>query len=245
MIFTVVLVFALTEDSHRFSKAECVICHIDIKNKPVLVKPDITVSCQKCHKDVGKERSHPTDIYPVINIPPDLPLIEGKLTCITCHYAHPEMQKNLSDSWMFLRRASRGAFFCSACHTINENKHIVFDNVHRGSYSEIIRSSRIDSMSLTCIECHDTYITEPVKYLGTGVWSHSVSRLNHPIGISYKRISMRNLRKFRPPSLLSRKIKLYNGKIGCGTCHDIYSKEKFKLVMSNKNSRLCLECHIK
>jgi predicted CXXCH cytochrome family protein len=128
---------------------------------------------------------------------------------------------------------------------MNEKKHIVFENIHVGTYKETSRQARIDTMSLTCIECHDTYINEPVKFLGPGVWLHANARLNHPVGISYKKISAKKFRDFQPSLLLSKKLKLFDGKIGCGTCHNIYSKEKFKLVRDNIKSGLCFECHIK
>jgi predicted CXXCH cytochrome family protein len=100
-------------------------------------------------------------------------------------------------------------------------------------------------MSLTCIGCHDAYISEQVQFLGSGVWLHTDKKKNHPVGISYKKISSKNIRDFRPAMLLSGEITLFDGKIGCGTCHNLYSKEKFKLVMNNRNSTLCFSCHIK
>jgi predicted CXXCH cytochrome family protein len=45
--------------------------------------------------------------------------------------------------------------------------------------------------------------------------------------------------------MLRKEVKLYEGKIGCGSCHNIYSKEKYMLVISNDSSVLCLECHLK
>jgi len=38
-------------------------------------------------------------------------------------------------------------------------------------------------------------------------------------------------------------IRLFEGRIGCGTCHDPFSKLPKQLVMSNKGSRICLACH--
>jgi len=52
-------------------------------------------------------------------------------------------------------------------------------------------------------------------------------------------------RQFTAPYDLPRELRLYDGKIGCGTCHNAFSKEKSMLVINNRRSRLCLECHIK
>ena len=100
-------------------------------------------------------------------------------------------------------------------------------------------------MSLECIECHDSYMKSATDTLGAGRWNHFSKNTGHPIGINYKEIRRKNTNKFRPEVMLGREIRLFNGKIGCGTCHNIYSEEKKMLAESNMKSRLCLECHIK
>jgi predicted CXXCH cytochrome family protein len=99
-------------------------------------------------------------------------------------------------------------------------------------------------MSLECIECHDRHISDSPKSLGAGTWNHSKIALSHPVGTNYDRASMKKRHKFRPGTTLQKDIKLYEGKIGCGTCHNVYSKEKGMLVIDNRGSRLCLRCHI-
>jgi hypothetical protein len=242
LIVIAVLVYALTKKPHQFASTDCGLCHFDVENDPFYIKTNITSACDTCHSEINKIQSHPTDIYSVLSIPDDMPLTNGKLTCITCHYIHPEKREF---SRYFLRRPVSGVIFCSTCHKINEKRHIVFENVHSGIYRETSRQTRIDNLSLTCIQCHDTYIDEPTQFLGAGVWRHFPTKLNHPIGVSYKKISHRRPRDFRPTEMLPKEIRLFNGKIGCCTCHNIYSKERFKLVIDNRYSKLCLECHIK
>jgi predicted CXXCH cytochrome family protein len=36
---------------------------------------------------------------------------------------------------------------------------------------------------------------------------------------------------------------LFDGNLGCGSCHSAYSKEPHLLVMNNRGSKLCLSCH--
>ncbi len=100
-------------------------------------------------------------------------------------------------------------------------------------------------MSLECIECHIASLNVPTASLGAGIWNHESREMNHPIGIYHERISAQKMRYYRPSSMLPKEIRLFNGKIGCGTCHNVYSKEPFMLVLNNFKSRLCLECHIK
>ena len=239
------VVFAISSEPHDFESNECGYCHIDIDISPRYINPDVTSGCKICHAEYAKTQSHPTDIYPRVSIPHDMPLTEGRLTCITCHYVHIDNTVQRNKNHFFLRRQVRGMVFCSACHPISDKKHIVFQSVHKKGYVERDRSTRIDRMSLECIECHDSHVADIRDILGAGSWNHFKKEYNHPIGASYKDASSRKSRAFRPASMLNKEMKLYNGKIGCGTCHNIYSKEKAMLVMNNRGSRLCLECHIK
>ncbi len=241
------LVFAVSGKPHEFPESECNLCHIDTEKSPESIYPDVTRSCGKCHSTREQVQSHPTDMYPSLLIPEDMLLIDGRLTCVTCHYVHPDKKRQkFLERDFFLRRPYRGPAFCSICHIIDENKHIIFNKVHVGTYVEKSRKTRIDRESLACIECHDSHITTPISSLGTGVWKHSSTKiLPHPIGISYEKSHNRKKGGFKPASMLRKEVKLYQGNIGCGSCHSIYSKEKYMLVISNDRSVLCLECHIK
>lgn len=244
LIGIIAVVYALSGQPHEFSAGECGICHIDEERDPMNVKTDVTRACETCHSGIRETQSHPTDLYPTLEIPMDMPLTEGRLTCLTCHYAHPKKKKQFIKKRYFLRRLVRGPLFCSTCHEIDEKGHLVSEIVHTGSYKITNPSVRLDKITLECISCHDTYITESADNIGAGIWNHS-GKLNHPIGASYVDISFRDSHGYRPADMLSKEISLFDGKIGCGTCHNIYSKLRFMLVMDNRKARLCLECHNK
>ncbi|MBI5666278.1 MAG: hypothetical protein HZC49_14485 [Nitrospirae bacterium] len=246
LIAIAAVAYGLSGRGHEFSDDKCVLCHSDVKDDPASIKPTITLACNACHLKLEKKKSHPSDVYPTMEVPEDMPLTDGKLTCLTCHFVHPENGiQNLTDSHLFLRRQSRGIFFCTTCHKIDKNRHMVFENVHPGSYKVTNRTTRIDNVSLECIECHDTYAKSPEENVGAGTWNHNNKEYNHPIGVSYNKITSRKAHKFRAEGMLNKEIRLFNGKIGCGTCHNIYSREKNMLAINNRGSRLCLECHIK
>ncbi len=239
-------VYGLAGDQHEFPENKCVLCHYDVKKDPANIKPTLTLACRACHLEQEKMKSHPSSVYPSMTIPGDMPLTNGKLTCLTCHFVHmKENVRYFTKKHNFLRRQVRGMFFCTICHNIDKDRHLVFDNIHPGSYTVTDNSTRVDRTSLGCIECHDTHIKSPVRSLGAGNWNHNKKEYNHPIGISYRKLTSRKMNEFRPEGVLNKSIRLYNGKIGCGTCHNIYSQEKNMLAMSNRKSRLCLECHIK
>jgi predicted CXXCH cytochrome family protein len=46
-----------------------------------------------------------------------------------------------------------------------------------------------------------------------------------------------------PQSALDPRIRLFDNKVTCGSCHSSYSDQDHELVMSNLGSKLCLGCH--
>jgi len=232
-------------DLHQFSKRDCVICHVDADKDPGSLKPMFNSRCVGCHADLQRTQPHPIDISPNIFVPDDMPLVNGKLGCITCHFYHPFSDKYKNRSGNLLRRPGKGAFFCAACHRIDVKGHAVYENIHRDSYRLSDRYSSLDPYTLQCVECHDRYLDRSFGSDASGNWSRFNRRSNHPVGVSYSKISGKNPVKFKHPYSLPQNIRLFNDKIGCGTCHNAFSTEKSMLVMNNWRSQLCLKCHIK
>lgn len=232
-------------DPHRLSKNDCEMCHVDAENDPGSLKPMFNARCVGCHADLKQSQPHPVDITPNIFLPGDMPLVNGRLGCITCHYFHPFSDEYNNRSGNLLRRPGKGEFYCAACHRSDGKGHVVFENIHRDSYRLSAANSSLDPYTLQCVECHDRYIDRTFGSDTAGNRSRFNRRSNHPVGVSLARISTRNPQKFNHPGSLPPNIRLYNGKIGCGTCHNAFSKERSMLVMNNWRSRLCLKCHIK
>jgi len=246
LVGVVLTAYSRMKDPHQFSDDECRLCHVDAQKDPGNLKPVPSSVCEKCHAESRQKLSHPIDVAPETSMPADMPLEDGKLSCITCHFVHPFSIKYKRFTYFLLRRPGKGAPFCSACHRIDAKGHIVFENLHQSSYQATDRGGSLDRYTLQCIQCHDDRIDNPGRALGAGRWQHfAASRLNHPVGISYAGIANKNPRKFNPAPMLPDEIRFFNGKIGCGTCHNTHSKEKSMLVMSNWRSSLCLVCHIK
>ena len=237
---------ASLNEPHRVPKKECGSCHVDADKDPSSLKTIFNSKCVGCHAELKESKSHPVDIYPNNSIPGDMPLSNGKLGCITCHYFHPFSDKYKNRSGNLLRRPGRGAVFCVACHQINEKGHIAFENIHRDSYRRLsVGNSRLDMYTLQCVECHDKYLDRSFGSFAAGGPNRISAVSSHPVGISFERIAAKEPQRFNFPHALPREIRLYNGKIGCGTCHNAFSKEKSMLVMNNWRSRLCLKCHKK
>ena len=230
---------------HEFSKRECERCHVDADKDAGSLKPMSNSRCVGCHADLKQSQPHPVDISPNMLLPDDMPLVNGKLGCITCHFFHPFSDKYKNRSGNLLRKPGRGVIFCASCHRIDEKEHVVFENIHRDSYRLSARNSSLDAYTLQCVECHDRYLDRSFGSDAAGRRNRFSRRSNHPVGVSLEQISAKNPLEFNHPYTLPQNIRLFNGKIGCGTCHNAFSKEKSMLVMNNWRSRLCLKCHIK
>lgn len=66
----------------------------------------------------------------------------------------------------------------------------------------------------------------------------------HPVGTVYSSASSKlSEMKLVPASRLDARVRLFDGKVGCGSCHSPYSHVSKQLIMSNSGSKLCLTCH--
>ena len=104
----------------------------------------------------------------------------------------------------------------------------------------------IDSCSLACLSCHDGISAAEKRVKTVGEWGilFDFGNLSHPLGIDYNQASSRK-RDLRPAAFLPSQIVLPEGKVGCESCHNLYSTLPHFLVSSNLDSTLCLGCHAK
>ena len=245
---TVLIAHTVSDNPHDFSDSDCYKCHVDPSERPKAMRTSVSRMCEDCHRKVTRKGSHPVEQVPqLVTVPADLPLTNGKITCNTCHNIHGKRFSSFGQKTYFLRRAAIGREFCMSCHETRRSldKHIdVIAIAHEGNrYSVVDDSKPLDPMSLECIGCHDGSMAKAVSFgLGQGVWNHNSGI--HPIGVEYRESRMRK-GGLIPLSMLDKKIRLFGGRIGCGTCHDLYSKLPAKLCKSNAGSALCLSCHNK
>jgi len=249
-IILVALVYAILDNPHKFSNEECKGCHTSMpqpgQKSPLPMRGKIKTLCSRCHFKLVKKYSHPDDIVPVnVRIPADMPLsVDKKITCATCHDIHTSL--DWSKSIHLLRRPATGVEFCSECHgeglgKMSHGRTIGFAHDAGSKYIHT-RSGSLDRLSIQCISCHSNMSSA----VGTGFWRHSreLSQgiTEHPIGVNYEETRARHPDGFNLRSSLA-PVKLFNGNVGCGSCHDPYSTRIAKLVMGNEGSKLCLKCH--
>ncbi|MCK5517149.1 MAG: hypothetical protein KAI39_09770 [Desulfobulbaceae bacterium] len=235
-------------EGHEFS-GRCNFCHLTSPEIGVEVKFSRSISylCLECH-NVPRENSHPIGVVPSMTVPDDFLLDwTGKMTCATCHDPHASSKNQ------YLRTEARGREFCQICHqgflpmqdphvgtvTIAHSKQGIYDG--DSPWSQLL-----DQVSLECLSCHDGVIASDASYkiVGGDAITYERDGLSHPIGMDYQKSAL-NDRELRPVESLSPYIALYDGKVGCASCHNPYSSQQRMLTMNNAGSALCLECHIK
>ncbi len=252
LMLTSILIWSRQEDVHDFT-GRCNACHLNNPEKggKLIFVKDIDYMCSECH-DEAKGLSHPVGVKPSMKIPSEFPLDwKGEITCDTCHVAHASDSMSVR---FLLRKRVFGELFCRSCHDVSIEGMTLhktgIETAHLGSrYTEGGRIDSIDELSIKCLNCHDASLgddTEIYYAVGTGSYSHRKSiGVTHPIGANYYLVSRKYRGAYVKPEDLDKRIKLFKGRVGCGSCHNPYSKEHFQLVMSNEGSKLCFACHNK
>ncbi len=255
------ILFVLAAGSpHDFAAGECSLCHeMGADGQPISTDMG-TATCYRCHPSVAQNAyMHPVNIRPrTIHVPFDFPLSrEGLLTCSTCHNVHAQAVTPFGSKTYFLRRLTRGKPFCDSCHeqdgVLAQGHEGALGMAHLETDAKAFARSAafmgIDPLSKQCLSCHDGSFGSAVT-LNTGQWQHRSSLINHdsgshPIGIDYEaaRLARGARNDLRPIDEVDRRITFYNGRVGCGSCHNPYSRIEKKLVMSNRRSALCFACH--
>jgi len=204
---------------------------------------DINQACAQagCH-EFDLSVSHPLGVKPSGKIPLNMPLDQNsRLTCLSCHDELGRSDETLANPH-FLRQPP-GRNLCASCHqtigkTIKEKSHwqftnrahlindkqkLVFSMAVSGDYS--ITIGGIDSESRNCLSCHDDLATIVVGANNTTNQSRRQIniRSNHPIGMVYERSQLNSMSKLRPQMSIDPNIRFVDGRVGCGSCHNLYN----------------------
>lgn len=203
-------------------------------------------SCVSCHH-FEQVLTHPTNVRASMPVPASLPLNAGMVTCLTCHDAGPNHATGHQK--VGVRSDSSGTSLCMQCHSNVKNSTKAVHALRGGKAHLSARSqydahaSKVaDGESVSCMGCHD-------GTSASDAGSHSIKRSqddmlpDHPIGIPMRETGRKRDGDFRLNRTIDKRIRLYDGNLGCGSCHSIYSREPKELVMNNRGSKLCLGCH--
>jgi predicted CXXCH cytochrome family protein len=250
---------------HHFD-LDCGYCHAsgDFDDGDIIVTStlksdvDINNSCtlSGCHT-YDPILNHPVDMYPTGSFPAEMPLdSSGRMTCLTCHDQQSAIETNPSNDRLL--DVPSGIEFCSSCHlerlgTSKEQAHWQFSSkAHLGSIhpepsieNTMQISGILDTESQTCLSCHEDISATIAGVMSTPENSGLAQLSNHPVGMSYSSVASRYPSQYNTLSGNDRHIRLFDGKMGCGSCHSLYSTLEKNLVQDNSGDRLCFECHNK
>jgi len=154
---------------------------------------------------------------------------------------------------------------CSACHVPHvqavrpherdDDGSFSLDFYRMGGQREVLVPDRYmpGPTSLICLSCHNGVVASSTVASShvllsahrTGFQVGSFSTRDHPIGIEY--MSRKEGYKPRAEVLAVKNVPLPQGRVECVSCHDPHNATGVAkmLVMSNRRSALCLECHEK
>lgn len=202
-------------------------------------------SCSSCHTfDAGM--SHPVNVRPSMPTPVSLPLQNGRMTCTTCHStpaSHPSRTEPV--------QLRGGAGLCTQCHQPARSGSravhaLSMPMAHLATGTTLARgrlnAAASSAESTACMSCHDgTTGSDAGSHL---VLSGAASQpTEHPVGVPLVATDRTRHGDFHLSPRPDPRLRLFEGKMSCGTCHSVYSREPAQLVMSNQHSRLCLSCH--
>ena len=237
-------VLANTPAPHHPLNTGCADCHLygnaTTNETAYQLIRDQEALCGGCHPD-ALTVAHPSGITVQRPLPDDYPLDwKGDLTCSSCHRIHDHQAGHL-------RGEKRFRAFCHSCHEADFFERMADGGLslqHGGHLAAktIELPVEIDPYSLHCLGCHsDNMQVSRSAQQEQGVLRHAGSALSHPIGVLYAGTAGNT--RYHPQSRLAEVILLPEGRVSCVSCHEGYSEQHGALVMSNRGSALCLECH--
>lgn len=209
----------------------------------LVVTVENNARCISCHR-FEHTMTHPVQVSPVLATPDSLPLVDGQVACVTCHDASPDHHS----AAVPVGQRQEGASLCLSCHqgtpAMSRGMHaMATKKAHLlGEYRTSARHGAIDldAESKTCMECHDGTLGPDAGAHSSGL---SGTNFEHPIGVLMRSGGHTRGGDFKLSRRVDDRIRLFEGMVGCGSCHSPYSRESAQLVMSNQNSALCMSCH--
>lgn len=239
----------LAAPAHDFT-GRCEQCHLSDPTGGTLVfAGDITTLCRECHERFGTD-GHPSQGTPSMALPPEFLWdakgdLDEKLSCATCHAPHADSGET---NPFALRGAAAGTDFCRRCHSDQvtaAGRHLAASFLaHRqtGNATQASGTAELDPISSDCVGCHD----------GSGgphagfclLMQKAEGCKGHIVSASYADLAA-DKPGLRSAAAVTETLSLYEGKITCATCHNIYSQVGPMLAVDNGGSALCRICHIK
>ncbi len=210
---------------------------------PRSISVENNARCVACHS-FERTLTHPIQVSPVLATPASLPLVDGQVACVTCHDASPEHRSGA----VHVGQRIDGGALCLSCHqgtpATSQGMHALATkkaHLRADSRTSIAHGTGdIDKESKSCMECHDGTLSSDAGAHSSGL---SDDNSEHPIGVAMRGGGRTRGGDFKLARRVDERIRLFEGMVGCGSCHSPYSRETSQLVINNRGSALCMNCH--
>ena len=249
----------------------CVTCHLGKPSKgesKLRLNGDVNRLCVRCHNsEIAKVFLHPVGCDPSekVHIPEDMPLVDGKITCETCHKS--SLQETGEDISVALRANSsflrfedmNPEEFCFRCHIKRFFSKV---NVHQ----QLDDSG--EPKNEMCSGCHFVMPEDDGDPTFTTGWDRDpkefcllchrkdVYEMDHPVGPHLVEPSRDVLYTLLDAEFkIGAPLPLYDDRVTCTTCHDPHQKGVLKShrdlqtltgkgsVRARYREILCTGCH--
>jgi predicted CXXCH cytochrome family protein len=266
---------------------ECTVCHLewipalaDGRGTEVLEAPVGTaeepvasrsVTCLSCHngavvdsrRRVWQEHGHGTDIAPSagMTVPSNLPLVNGRVACRTCHSAHGTAEPNGDlRTAVFLRVPNTASELCMGCHPDKTRGPELGTHPTGGMpwpvpQAIVAAGGRIgpNPRELTCQVCHTPHGAAHDHLLVMGTESNQLCLTCHDSmrpGLFREGSAEHPLSPKTSPEQAAAVQELGtklgpDGELICLSCHKLHHgrSKRYMLADELRDARLCLRCH--
>lgn len=240
-----------------------------IEDSPFASRPEVCLSCHDAsvvdsrHR-VWDEHGHKTGVTPPdgMQVPDFLPLIDGKVSCRTCHSAHTgdDFTGDLRSS-VFLRVNNTASQLCVTCHADYTRGPRLGTHPTGGMpwpVPEVLiqAGAKVGSnpREITCQVCHTPHGSAYDHLLVMGVESNQLCTSCHDqMRPGMFREGGANEHPLRPPVNAAQKVAITemgtrigtNETLICLSCHKLHhgEGERFMLARPLVDSQMCIACH--
>lgn len=237
--------------------------------EPAVSRPEMCLSCHDgsvgdSRRLVWQEHGHRTgvELPASMKAPHGLPLVNGRISCRTCHSAHASGQSGDMATAIFLRRTDTGGELCGACHVDKTGGPAAGAHPVGGMPwaipAELIEAGARQGPNpreLTCRVCHRAHGSrqDHLLVLGAGggelclschaklrpgLWRTDAAR-EHP-----QTPPLSNDVQRQAITAMGTRIGT-NDTLTCLSCHKIHHgvTDRYLLADTLTDSRLCIRCH--
>lgn len=255
-------VFGSTETIplHHFNLS-CENCHSSAPDKDN-INSDISSLCSTpgCH-DYDPILNHAVDISGQGNVPASMPLDDDqRITCLTCHDTSATSNSGNEGERLLQTLQDSDITFCGQCHTsmsgstmeishwqFSTRAHLETINPNSNASEKPVQFlGPLDKETHTCLSCHtDVKVTIPALHESESrKRARWATMTDHPVGVDYRSFALQKAPgTFFYPRANPARVRLFKGKVGCGSCHTLYAKNKSRTNETMERGRICLQCH--